>query len=162
MAVCLRSLFGSAPFVALFFLPPTGMLGASRRYQRCLSAVGLIDLLPSALETGTLQLMCIVVCVPWVKHGVTRKGVSLPMPSDARSVRHCTVTEMFALGAAFTCGVILLLNHCVVKCSGVAPVYRGICFLSFSLEETCYAVGNKTKNKDQSQWKCCNVSRQKH
>lgn len=26
------------------------------------------------------------------------------------------------------------------------PVYRGICFLSFSLEETCQAAGNKSEN----------------
>lgn len=106
--------------------------------------------------------MCIVVCISWVKQGVTRKGAALPMASDARRGRQSTGTEMFVLRAAFASGIIPVLNHCVGKCSGVAPVYRGICFLSFSLKETCYAVGNKTKNKDQSQWKCCNVSRQKH
>lgn len=71
---------------------------------------------------------------------------------------------MFVFEAALTHEIVPMLSHGYVNRSGVgvAPVYRGICFLSFSLEATCYAVGNKTKNKDQSQWKCCNVSRQKH
>lgn len=149
----------------LSFLPPPQALSAQCYCEQGCSSEYLIDLLPSAMGVESLHLL-----LPSYMHFLgyilcDKKRDLTPHPKWFRKCYEvCQAMEPFVLRAALIHEIILMLKHGSAQHSGVgvAPVYRGICFLSFSLEETCYAVSNKTKNKDQSQWKCCNVSRQKH
>lgn len=100
--------------------------------------------------------------------GLERGGKGAVLPTRTEWCQTCCAVCVATRWLFQSCFCVQSCPHaelrCCVKCSGVgiAPVYRGICFFSFSLGESCYAVGSKTENKDQSQWKCCNVSRQKH